>query len=110
MILSKKNIYFSFKKKFPKNLEVLDCGCYRGEFIDKLYLDTFKSLKKTKNKNTLVSQSDIDKKIGYFKQNVYTFIHKLQDYLKNLVLQFSEKNTEVLSIKDSDTIFKKDSV
>ena len=37
----KKNIYFSFKKKFPKNLEVLDCGCYRGEFIDKLYENKF---------------------------------------------------------------------
>ncbi len=69
---------------------------YSIEFIDKLYLDTFKSLKKTKNKNTLVSQSDIDKKIGYFKQNVYTFINKLKEYYKNLKQQqqFEDKNIE----------------
>jgi FkbM family methyltransferase len=40
-IKPEKNIYFSFKKKFPKTLEVLDCGSYRGEFIDKLYKNKF---------------------------------------------------------------------
>jgi hypothetical protein len=83
------SVSLSLKSSFDKCKIIIQ---YSIEFVNKLYLDTFKSLKKTKNKNTLVGQSDIDKKIGYFKQNVYTFIYKLQDYLKNLQTQFPDKN------------------
>jgi len=57
---------------------------YSIQFVNKLYLETFKSFRKTKNKNTLVDQIEIDKKIGNFKQNIYTFLNKLKDTLRNL--------------------------
>ena len=37
-----KNIYFSFKQLIPKKINIIDCGSYKGEFIDILLKQKFK--------------------------------------------------------------------